>query len=408
MPVYVDHAATTPISTPALAALTRELSRSGNPSSLHGSGRRARRSVEDARETIAAAAGAHASEVIFTSGGTEADNLAIKGLYWARRAEDPARTRIICSSVEHHAVQDTVEWLERHDGADVVWLPVDPAGVMSLDALRAALADAPERVALVTVMWANNEVGTVQPVHDVVTEAKRYGVPVHSDAVQAFGSLPVSFSESGLDTMAISAHKMGGPVGVGALLVGRAVALTPVQHGGGQERDIRSGTLDGAGIAAFAAAADDVVAQLPTEAPRLADLRDALIEGILREVPEAVLRGVPHPAPEGARLPGNAHFTFPGCEGDSLLFLLDLAGIESSTGSACTAGVPRPSHVLLAMGLTEDEARGAQRFSLGHTSTRDDVDAVVGAIGEAYRRARKAGMAGHASTIQTAGTGFGS
>ncbi len=406
--MYVDHAATTPISTPALAALTRELSRSGNPSSLHGSGRRARRSVEDARETIAAAAGAHASEVIFTSGGTEADNLAIKGLYWARRAEDPARTRIICSSVEHHAVQDTVEWLERHDGADVVWLPVDPAGVMSLDALRAALADAPERVALVTVMWANNEVGTVQPVHDVVTEAKRYGVPVHSDAVQAFGSLPVSFSESGLDTMAISAHKMGGPVGVGALLVGRAVALTPVQHGGGQERDIRSGTLDGAGIAAFAAAADDVVAQLPTEAPRLADLRDALIEGILREVPEAVLRGVPHPAPEGARLPGNAHFTFPGCEGDSLLFLLDLAGIESSTGSACTAGVPRPSHVLLAMGLTEDEARGAQRFSLGHTSTRDDVDAVVGAIGEAYRRARKAGMAGHASTIQTAGTGFGS
>ncbi|TKV29679.1 cysteine desulfurase [Arthrobacter sp. NamB2] len=408
MPVYVDHAATTPISTPALAALTRELSRSGNPSSLHGSGRRARRSVEDARETIAAAAGAHASEVIFTSGGTEADNLAIKGLYWARRAEDPARTRIICSSVEHHAVQDTVEWLERHEGADVVWLPVDPAGVVSLDALRAALADAPERVALVTVMWANNEVGTVQPVRDVVTEAKRYGVPVHSDAVQAFGSLPVSFSESGLATMAISAHKMGGPVGVGALLVGRAVALTPVQHGGGQERDIRSGTLDGAGIAAFAAAAEDVAAQLPIEAPRLAGLRDALIEGILREVPEAVLRGVPHPAPEGARLPGNAHFTFPGCEGDSLLFLLDLAGIESSTGSACTAGVPRPSHVLLAMGLTEDEARGAQRFSLGHTSTRDDVDAVVGAIGEAYRRARKAGMAGHASTIQTAGTGFGS
>jgi cysteine desulfurase len=406
--VYVDHAATTPISAPALAALTRELSRSGNPSSLHGSGRRARRSVEEARETIAAAAGASASEVIFTSGGTEADNLAIKGLYWARRSADPARTRILCSTVEHHAVQDTVEWLERHEGAEVVWLPVDATGVVSLDALRDALAEAPERTALVTVMWANNEVGTVQPIHAVVAEAARYGVPVHSDAVQAFGSIPVSFAESGLATMAVSAHKIGGPVGVGVLLVGRAVTLTPVQHGGGQERDIRSGTLDGAGIAAFAAAADDAITHLREEVPRLAALRDRLIDGIRREVPDAVLRGVGHPAPEGARLPGNVHFTFPGCEGDSLLFLLDLAGIESSTGSACTAGVPRPSHVLLAMGLTEDEARGAQRFSLGHTSTAADVDAVVAAIGGAYARARKAGMAGHASTIRTAGTGFSS
>ncbi|KQO04008.1 cysteine desulfurase [Arthrobacter sp. Leaf234] len=406
MPVYVDHAATTPISAPALAALTFELSRSGNPSSLHGSGRRARRSVEESRETLAAAAGAHASEVVFTSGGTEADNLAIKGLYWARRSADAARTRILCSAVEHHAVQDTVEWLERHEGAEVVWLPVDAAGVVSLDALRASLADAPERTALVTVMWANNEVGTVQPVEAVVAEAARHGIPVHSDAVQAFGSLPVSFAASGLATMAVSAHKIGGPVGVGALLVRRDVTLTPVQHGGGQERDIRSGTLDGAGIAAFAAAADDAVAHLPVEALRLARLRDRLIEGIARQVPDAVLRGIPHPAPEGARLPGNVHFTFPGCEGDSLLFLLDLVGIESSTGSACTAGVPRPSHVLLAMGLSEDEARGAQRFSLGHTSTDDDVDAVVEAIGEAYGRARTAGMAGHASTIQTAGTGF--
>lgn len=404
--MYVDHAATTPISAPALAALTRELSRSGNPSSLHGSGRRARRSVEEARETIASAAGAHASEVIFTSGGTEADNLAIKGLFWARRAADPSRTRILCSSVEHHAVQDTVEWLGRHEGAEVVWLPVDATGLVSLEALRTALAEAPDRTALVTVMWANNEVGTIEPVRAITAEAARYGVPVHSDAVQAFGSVPLSFADSGLATMAVSAHKIGGPVGVGALLVGRAVTLTPVQHGGGQERDIRSGTLDGAGIAAFAAAADDAVVHLADEAPRLAALRDRLIEGIRGEVPEAVLRGVAHPAPEGTRLPGNVHFTFPGCEGDSLLFLLDLAGIESSTGSACTAGVPRPSHVLLAMGLTEDEARGAQRFSLGHTSTADDVDAVVGAIGEAYGRARKAGMAGHASTIQTAGTGF--
>jgi cysteine desulfurase len=344
--------------------------------------------------------------VIFTSGGTEADNLAVKGLYWARVAEDPRRTRILAAPIEHHAVQDTVEWLGRHEGAQVTWLPVDGSGVVSVDALRAELESDPGTVALIAVMWANNEVGTVQPITEITALAAAHSVPVHSDAVQAFGSLPVSFAGSGLATMAVSAHKIGGPVGVGALFVGRAVKLTPVQHGGGQERDIRSGTLDAPGIAAFAAAADDAVTHLTAEAERLSGLRDRLIEGILRAVPEAVLRGVPHPAPAGARLPGNAHFTFPGCEGDSLLFLLDLAGIESSTGSACTAGVPRPSHVLLAMGLSEDEARGAQRFSLGHTSTEEDVDALLAALPEAYSRARKAGMAGHASSIQTAGTGF--
>ncbi len=400
--MYLDHAATTPISAPALAALTTELSRSGNPSSLHGSGRRARRTVEDAREAIAAAAGAHPSEVIFTSGGTEADNLAIKGLYWARRAADPRRTRIICSAIEHPAVQDTVEWLQKHEGASVIWLPVDAEGVVALGALQAELDAGAAEIALITVMWANSEVGSVQPVHEITALAAAHEIPVHTDAVQAFGSLPVSFKDSGLATMAISGHKIGGPVGVGALLVGRAVQLTPVQHGGGQERDIRSGTLDTAGIAAFAAAADDVVTHLSGESARIAALRDTLVAGVERVVPGAVLRG-----PRGNRLPGNAHFTFPGCEGDSLLFLLDLAGIESSTGSACTAGVPRPSHVLLAMGLTEAEARGAQRFSLGHTSDAQDVDALVAALPEAYRRARQAGMAGHVSSIQTAGTQVG-
>ncbi|NJC22950.1 cysteine desulfurase [Arthrobacter pigmenti] len=401
MPVYLDHAATTPLSAPALAALTIELSRSGNPSSLHGSGRRARRVVEDARETLARAAGAHPSEVIFTSGGTEADNLAVKGLYWARSSEDSRRTRILCSAVEHHAVQDTVEWLQQHEGAEVTWLPVDGDGVVQMDVLRRELDAEAGNIALVTVMWANNEVGALQPISEITTAAAEQGIPVHSDAVQAFGSVPVSFADSGLATMAISGHKIGGPVGAGALLVGRAVKLTPVQHGGGQERDIRSGTLDTAGIAAFAAAADDVVAHLPAESARIGALRDQLIAGVERAVPEAVLRG-----PRGGRLPGNAHFTFPGCEGDSLLFLLDAAGVESSTGSACTAGVPRPSHVLLAMGLSETEARGAQRFTLGHTSGPADVDALVAALPEAYERARKAGMSGHASSIQTAGTGF--
>jgi len=398
--VYLDHAATTPIAAEALAALTRELARTGNPSSLHGSGRRARRSVEDAREAIAAAAGAHPSEVIFTSGGTEADNLAVKGLYWARRAEKPERTRILCSAVEHHAVLDTVEWLERHEGAEVTWLPVDSDGVVDLAALGSALSRNPETIALVSVMWANNEVGTIQPVREVVAAAHAAGVPVHSDAVQAFGSLPVDFRASGLDAMSISGHKIGGPVGVGALLLGRAVKLTPVMHGGGQERDVRSGTLDTASIAAFAAAAEAVTKDLPGEAARIAALRDNLIAGVRAAVPDAVLRG----APGDGRLPGNAHFTFPGCEGDSLLFLLDLAGVESSTGSACTAGVPRPSHVLLAMGLDEDTARGAQRFSLGHASTESDVDALLAALPGAYDRARQAGMAGHESTIQTAAT----
>ncbi|RAX15624.1 aminotransferase class V-fold PLP-dependent enzyme [Pseudarthrobacter sp. AG30] len=400
MPAYLDHAATTPLNGAALTALTRELARTGNPSSLHGSGRRARRAVEDARETIAAAVGAHPSEVIFTSGGTESDNLAVKGLYWSRVAEDPRRRRILCSAVEHHAVLDTVEWLERHEGAAVTWLPVDREGVVDLVTLEAELARDPGSVALVTVMWANNEVGTIQPVRRIVELAHAAGVPVHSDAVQAFGSLSVDFKESGLDAMSVSGHKIGGPVGVGALLLGRSVTLTPVQHGGGQERDVRSGTLDTASIAAFAAAAESVAAALPAEAARIAALRDRLVDGIRERVPEAVLRG----APGDGRLPGNAHFTFPGCEGDSLLFLLDLAGIESSTGSACTAGVPRPSHVLLAMGLDEDTARGAQRFSLGHTSTEADVDALLAALPEAYARARQAGMAGHESTIQTAGT----
>ncbi|UVJ38352.1 cysteine desulfurase family protein [Arthrobacter sp. CJ23] len=400
MPVYLDHAATTPISAEALAALTRELARTGNPSSLHGSGRRARRAVEDARETLAAAAGAHPSEVIFTSGGTEADNLAVKGLYWARHDENPGRTRILCSAVEHHAVQDTVEWLERHEGAEAVWLPVDSDGVVRLDAVKEAIERDPGSVAFVTVMWANNEVGTIQPIAAIVDLARAHGIPVHSDAVQAFGSVPVDFRASGLAAMSVSGHKIGGPVGVGALFLGRAVRLTPVQHGGGQERDVRSGTLDTASIAAFAAAAGAAAEHLAGERARISALRDRLIDGVRESIPEAVLRG----APGDGRLPGNAHFTFPGCEGDSLLFLLDLAGVESSTGSACTAGVPRPSHVLLAMGLGEDTARGAQRFSLGHTSTDADVDALLKALPEAYARARQAGMAGHESSIQTAAT----
>ena len=411
MPVYLDHAATTPISAPALAALTSVITRSGNPSSLHGSGRRARATVEQAREGIAAAAGAHPTEVIFTSGGTEADNLAVKGLFWSRNAAEPHRTRILVSSIEHAAVQDTVEWLEKHEGAEAVWLPVDADGTVCLAAVEKELDHGgADSVALLSCMWANNEVGTIQPLAKIVALADLYGIPVHSDAVQAFGSIPVNFKDSGLAAMSISGHKIGGPVGVGALLLGRAVTLTPVQHGGGQERGVRSGTLDTAGIAAFAAAARDVTENLEAESARIAGLRNQIINAVRRAIPDAILRG-PDPADgpgtshdASARLPGNAHFTFPGCEGDSLLFLLDMAGIESSTGSACTAGVPRPSHVLLAMGLDENTARGAQRFSLGHTSSQEDVDSFVAALPQAHAMAKQAGMAGHVSSIQTAST----
>jgi cysteine desulfurase len=407
VPVYLDHAATTPVTPAALAAYTEQVARGGNPSSLHAPGQAARRALEDARESLARSLGAHPTEVVLVSGGTEADNLAVKGLYWARRAADRRRRRILCSSIEHHAVADTVEWLEKHEQAEAVWIPCDADGVTRLDALASAIAEDPQSVALVALMWANNEVGTVQPVRAAVEIAAEHGIPVHSDAVQAFGHLPVSFAESGLATMAVSGHKIGAPVGVGALAVRRDTVLTPLLHGGGQQRGLRSGTLDAAGAAAFAVAARDAVAGLGEETRRLAGLRERLLAGVVWEVPDAVVSG---PATGGdgtagaARLPGIAHLTFPGCEGDSLLFLLDMAGIATSTGSACTAGVPRPSHVLLAMGRSEDEARGAQRFSLGWNSTEADVDALLAAIGPAVAQARAAGMAGHASRIETAST----
>jgi len=399
---YLDHAATTPMLPRAVAAMVEELPWAGNASSLHTSGRRARRVVEEAREQLAAALGAGPSEVIFTAGGTEADNLAVKGLYWARKAENPARRQIIAGATEHHAVLDAVEWLVQHDGAEAVWLPVDSVGRIDLVALEHVLDADPASIALVTVMWANNEVGTVQPVAEVVALAHAHGIPVHTDAVQAVGQVPVDFTAVGADALTVSGHKLGGPVGAGALLARRGLDLVPLIHGGGQERGIRSGTLDAASIRAFAIAADQAVTEQPVESLRVAALRDHLISAVQREVPDAVLRGARTDGPPGSlgRLPGNAHFTFPGCEGDSLLYLLDARGVECSTGSACQAGVPQPSHVLLAMGVPEPVARGALRFSLGHTSTERDVAALVEAIGPAVGRARGAGLTGgSASTM---------
>jgi cysteine desulfurase len=390
---YLDHAATTPMVPEAVEAMAARLGEVGNPSSLHASGRAARRLVEEARETLAAALGARPSEVLFTGGGTESDNLAVKGLYWQRRSEQSGRRRILASAVEHHAVMDAVLWLAEHEGAVVEWLPVDRTGRVHPDTLEAALAADPASVALVTVMWANNEVGTVQPVDELVAVASAYDVPFHSDAVQAFGALPVDFAASGLDAMTVTGHKIGGPLGAGLLVLGRTVDLVPVLHGGGQERDVRSGTLDTPAIVGLAAAAEVAVKRRAERAERVGALRDDLVRRVLDLVPDAVLGGDPVLTPDH-RLPGNAHFSFPGCEGDALLLLLDARGIECSTGSACSAGVPQPSHVLLAMGVPEGLARGSLRFSLGHTSTQDDVDAVVEAIGPVVERARRAGQNG--------------
>ncbi|WP_329270607.1 cysteine desulfurase family protein [Streptomyces sp. NBC_01451] len=384
---YLDHAATTPMLPEAVEAMTAQLGVTGNASSLHAAGRRARRTVEEARETLAESLGARPSEVVFTSGGTEADNLAVKGLYWSRRDADPARVRVLASPVEHHAVLDAVHWLGEHEGAVVEYLPVDPHGRVHPDALREAIARDPGSVALATVMWANNEIGTIMPVRELADVAGEFDVPLHADAVQAFGQVPVSFADSGLAAMTVSGHKIGGPYGIGALLLGREYSPVPVLHGGGQERHVRSGTLDVPAVASFAVAGRIAAEQQEWFAQEIGALRDSLIEEVRRAVPDAVLGGDPV-----GRLPANAHFTFPGCEGDSLLLLLDAQGIECSTGSACTAGVAQPSHVLLAVGTDPDLARGTLRFSFGHTSTQADVEAVAKAIAPVVERARAAGL----------------
>ena len=393
--VYLDHAATTDVLPAAIDAMVEQMRAGGNPSSLHALGRDARATVEYARERIARAIGADPAEVIFTSGGTEADNLAVKGIYWKRREEDPQRTRILVSYIEHHAVEDTCEWLEKAEGAHVEWIPVDERGRVDPQTVRELIEKNPEDVALVTVMWANNEVGTVQPIPEIAAIAAEYGIPMHSDAVQAFGAVPIDFHASGTTTLAISGHKIGGPMGIGALVATRAVQMTPVLHGGGQERSVRSGTIDAPAIAGFAEAAVHAVEHLPEESARIAALRNELVAAVSALIPQAHLSGedpLTEEYPGQKRLPGNAHFTFENAEGDTLLFLLDMQGISSSTGSACNAGVTRPSHVLIAMGMDEDTARSAQRFTLGHSSTGADIARLIAALPTAYTQAAKAGL----------------
>jgi cysteine desulfurase len=395
VPVYLDHAATTPMLPEAIDAYTAALGIVGNPSSIHSHGQNTKRMLEEARERVAESLGCDPIEVVFTSGGTESINLAIKGIYWARNSgssvsrshEERAaaevstsstRSRILVPRGEHHATLDTVEWLERYEGAIVDWVPIDDRGRVDLRSL-AELVETHDDIALITLLLANNEVGTIQPIAEVVRIAGE--IPVHVDAVSAYRHLPIDFASSGLAALSVSAHKIGGPLGVGALVLSRSASVVPLIHGGGQQRDVRSGTQDAPAAIAFG-----VAAQHP--APPLAGLRDRVIAGVLAAVPEAVLRGDPVD-----RLDNNAHFTFPGCEGDSLLFLLDAAGVSVSTGSACRAGIPEPSHVLLGMGLDETQARGALRITVGHTTTEADVDAFLSALPEAFARASRAGFA---------------
>lgn len=396
---YLDHAATSPMPESVLEAYTKALRTVGNPASTHAHGQRSSELLEGARERIASALGCDPAETILTAGGTESINLALKGIYWARRRAGAGST-ILVAEGEHHAVVEAAEWLRDAQGARLRWLPIDTEGVLQPEVLAEAIEqegaqDGEQGVALVSFLWANNEVGSVQPVAELAAVARAAGVPVHVDAVAALGQTAVDFRAAGVDALSVSAHKVGGPVGVGALVLGRRTAADPLLHGGSQQR-ARSGTQDVAGAVAFAAALDlHCGPGAERRTARLASLRDRLVAGVRSAVPEAVLRGADPSATlggESARLPGNAHFTFPGCQGDSLVFLLDAAGVSVSVGSACQAGVAETSHVLLAMGVPQEDASGALRFTLSPDTTDEEIDALLEALPRAVELARAAGI----------------
>lgn len=389
-PVYLDHAATTAILPEVIETVAEHMQRIGNPSSLHGAGRDARRVVEESRESIAGDLGVRPSEVIFTSGGTESDNMAVKGTWLHNHENGTGRNLLVVSAIEHHAVLDSVEHLVTEHDAEVAWLEPDAEGRVHPAALEQVLRERAADAALVSVMWANNETGAVQPVAELAELAQRHGVPFHTDAVQALGQVPLPLGEVGADLVALTGHKIGGPVGVGLLVAGRDQNPVPLTHGGGQERQIRSGTLDTPGIAGLAVAVRRAVAEQELHAKTLIGLRDRLIEGALALDPTIEVSGFWEPGDGIRRLPANAHLRVPDCDGDSLLYLLDAAGVQCSTGSACRAGVPQPSHVLLAMGIDEEDARGSLRLTLGRTSTDADVDALLAALPGAIDRARRA------------------
>jgi cysteine desulfurase len=378
MSVYLDHAATTPMFDVAIEAMNSSLRKLGNPSSLHTEGRSTRKDVEDAREKIAKAVGCLASEVIFTGSGTEADNAAIKGLFW-----HTDKKVILVSSIEHHAVLDPAHWLAEHEGAELIQIPVNTDGVIDLEFLKKTIAERGSEIALISVMHSNNETGVIQPIAEIVKAAG--DIPVHCDAVQSFTKVPISFKELGLFAMTISGHKVGGPLGIGALILRRAVEIPALLHGGGQEREIRSGTLNAPSIVALAAA---VEANL-YDAKKVAALRDSFEAGVMAARPDAVINGE-----NSERLPGISNITFPGTQSDSLLLLMDSEKVSCSTGAACTAGVHRPSHVLMAMGLSDVVSQSSLRFSFGSTNTQADVDFALSVLPTVIERGLAANAVG--------------
>jgi len=387
MPVYLDHAATSPIRPRVLEHYTRALRQIGNPASVHSFGQTSRQLLEEARESLARSLDCDRNEIVFTSGGTESDNLAVKGLYWQRHAIDRNRTLIITSSAEHVAVLDSVNWLVAEQGAEAHFLSMDQNGVLDLEEFARVLEERSDQIALVSLMWANNEIGVVHPIKEITELANRYAIPIHSDAIAALGHVPVSFSDSGLTAMSITGHKLGSPVGVGALIISRGQKLTPVAHGGGQERNMRSGSPDAAAASAFALAVQDAVSEQVRLASMHTKFSEQIIAAVRQVAPDAKLS-----SENTQRLPNNVHFRFPGCLGDSLLFLMDLNGVSISTGSACAAGVSSPSHVVLSIGADSDEAMGTMRITLGHNSTESDIDKFLEVFPKVYEGAKRAGL----------------
>ena len=378
MTIYLDHAATTPINELALTALNEQIKKLGNASSVHNQGRAVRKDVEDARHNLAEIIGCKPNEIIFTASGTEANNLAIKGFYW-----QSGKKVIITSKFEHHAVLDPVEWLAKHQGAEIIYIPVTRTGFIDLDFLKEVVSKRRDEIAVISIMHSNNELGAIQPIAEVVKIAG--DIPVHTDAVQSFGKIEFNFHDLGVSAATISAHKLGGPLGVAALILRHGIDLAPLLHGGGQEREIRSGTLNAPGIVSFAAAATAAQNSREVNFKKIRELRDLLISGLKQSVPDIVINSPIDPA-----LPGVVNVSIPGTESDALLLLLDSEGISASAGSACSAGVPRPSHVLIAMGISEELADASLRISIGASNTRTEIEQVISVMPSVVERARSA------------------
>ncbi len=375
--IYADNAATTKMSDAAVAAMLPYLKEYyGNPSSLYMFGQKAKEAIEEARATVAACIGAEPREIIFTSGGSEADNQAIRSA--AMRGKTAGKRHIISDTIEHHAVLHTLRQLEK-EGFEVTYLPAHENGIVHVDELEAAIRD---DTCLVTIMYANNEIGTIQPIREIAAICKSRGVMFHTDAVQAVGHIPLNVKDDGVDMLSASAHKFHGPKGVGFLYAKRGVRLFNLIEGGAQERGLRAGTENVAGIVAMAAALKEATDHLNDNAAKLTKLRDRLIAG-LSGIPHAALNG-----DEKQRLPGNVSFCFEGIEGESLLLLLDDKGVCASSGSACTSGSLDPSHVLLAIGRVHDVAHGSLRLTLGEDATEADVDYIIAAVKDVVEHLR--------------------